>query len=214
MGSSSIVGGGISIGVGHALASKLKQEDRVTVVFFGDGAADEGTLYESINFAVLKKLPVIFILENNQWSVCSPVAHRWPGEMIFHKMPPEQLQSARLNGNDVLEVHDHVQSAVARARRGDGPSFIECVTYRLRGHAGSGSDAHLGHRSREEIEAWETRCPVAAFRERLIMEQSLTPEIENEMQPAIEAELEEAFHFAVGGPLPRAEDLTHYLYCE
>ncbi len=144
IGSSSIVGGGIPIATGLAFAIQMKKQDRVSVTFFGDGGADEGVLYESINFAILKRLPVIFIYENNQFSVCSRVSDRQEGEIIFHNISPDKMYTKMVDGNSVLDVYGATKTAVDRARNMQGPSFIECKTYRIRGHAGAGSDADLG----------------------------------------------------------------------
>ena len=214
LGSSSIVGGGIPIGTGLGLAIQMQGQDRVSAVFFGDGAADEGVLYESVNFAMLKKLPVVFILENNEYSVCSHVSARQVGKVLFHFLPPEYLPTALVDGNSVLEVYAAAQTAVARARRGGGPSFLECKTYRVRGHAGSGSDEKLGYRSLEEIRAWEDRCPVTTWQQQLLDAGEVTePELER-MTAAIDAEIDEAFHCALESPLARGEDLHHFLYRE
>ena len=127
-GSSSIVGGGIPIGIGFGLAIKMRGESRVSSIFLGDGAADEGVLYESINFAILKKLPVLFVLENNQYSVCSHVSARQVGEIAFHALPPDLLFTRKVDGNDVLAVYEAAGEAVSRARAGLGPAFLECQT--------------------------------------------------------------------------------------
>ncbi len=214
MGSSSIVGGGIPIGTGLGLAAKAEKRGRASAVFFGDGAADEGVLYESVNFAILRKLPVLFVCENNRFSVCSRVESRSAGENVFHAVPPERMFTAAVDGNDVQEVYGAAGHAVSRARRGEGPSFIECRTYRLRGHAGAGSDASLGYRSAEEIAAWEERCPVEAFRRVLLSRGWISPEDHGEMKRAIAREIDEAFLFAEESPLPRKEDLGKHLFAE
>jgi acetoin:2,6-dichlorophenolindophenol oxidoreductase subunit alpha len=214
MGSSSIVGGGIPIGTGLGLAIQMKREDRVSVVFFGDGAADEGVLYESINFAMLKRLPVIFVYENNQFSVCSRVAARQAGEVIFHKTSPDLMQSAKVDGNSVMDVYEAAGRAIERARAGKGPSFIECVTYRMRGHAGAGSDARLGYRTEEEIAQWEARCPVNSFRRQLIEEGTAKETDLSAMEIAIDRGIDEAFRFAQQSPLPKGDDLLLYLFGE
>jgi TPP-dependent pyruvate/acetoin dehydrogenase alpha subunit len=214
MGSSSIVGGGIPIGTGLALAIRMRRENRISVVFFGDGAADEGVLYESINFAMLKKLPVVYIYENNQFSVCSPVTSRQVGEVIFHSTPPEYLYTRVVDGNSVLEVYAAAKEAINRSRGGHGPSFIECKTYRVRGHAGAGSDAKLGYRSAEEIAFWEEKCPVATFLSKLRQEGVITEEEVAGMEKEIEQEIDEAFRFAQESPLPTGEQLTQYLFHE
>ena len=214
MGSSSIVGGGIPIATGLALAIKMKGQPRVSVTFFSDGAADEGVLYESVNFAILKRLPVVFVYENNQFSVCSRVSARQWGEVLFHAAPKDKLPSCKVDGNDVLAVYQAARAAVARARAGQGPSFIECETYRLRGHAGAGSDAKLGYRTAEEIAAWEAKCPVVTFRNKLFSEGVITEQEHAGMEKAIDAEIDEAFRFAQESPLPEKNDLLRYLFKE
>ena len=214
IGSSSIVGGGIPIATGLALAIQMKKQDRVSVVFFGDGATDEGVLYESVNFAILKRLPVIFIYENNQFSVCSRVSDRQAGDVIFHKTPTDHMYTKIVDGNDVLEVYEAAKNAVDRARSGQGPSFIECKTYRVRGHAGAGSDVNLGYRNAEEIAAWEAKCPVASFRNKLLCERMITEQEVAEMAREIDIEIDEAFRFAQESPLPKKENLLLYLFRE
>jgi len=214
MGSSSIVGGCIPIATGLAFAIQMKKQNRVSVAFFGDGGADQGVLYESVNFAILKQLPVIFIYENNQFSVCSRVSARQPGEVIFHATPPEQMYTRMVDGNSILDVYEAAKTAVDRARSGQGPSFIECKTYRVRGHAGSGSDVSLGYRTAEEIAEWEAKCPIATFRNRLVAERIVGEEELGRMEEAIETEIGAAFKFAQSSPLPRAEDLALYVFKE
>ena len=214
IGSSSIVGGGIPIGAGLALAIQMKKQNRVSVVFFGDGAADEGVLYESVNFAILKRLPVIFIYENNQFSVCSRVSARQVDENIFHATPPDHMYTRIVDGNSVLDVYEAAKTAVNRARSGQGPSFIECKTYRVRGHAGAGSDATLGYRTAEEIAVWEAKCPVVTFRDKLLSERVITEQERKKMEKEIDVEIDEAFRFAQESPLPKKEDLLLYLFKE
>jgi acetoin:2,6-dichlorophenolindophenol oxidoreductase subunit alpha len=213
MGSSSIVGGGIPIGTGLGLAIKMKKEDRVSVVFFGDGAADEGVFYESVNFAILKKLPVIFVLENNQFSVCSRVSARWHGESPFHKIDQGHLLSRKIDGNSVIEVYLNVRDAVTRARSGGGPSFIECLTYRIRGHAGSG-DAPPGYRNEQEINEWVSKCPLTSLEKYLKTQSVLNDEEINSMSQRIETELDDAFAFAQKSPLPQQSDVGRFLFKE
>jgi len=213
-GSSSIVGGCIPIATGLALAIQMKKQHAVSVAFFGDGAADEGVLYETVNFAILKRLPVIFIYENNQFSVYSHVSARQAGEAIFHAAPPDQMYTRIVDGNSVLDVYEAVKVAVNRAHGEQGPSFIECKTYRIRGHAGAGSDAALGYRTAEEIAAWEAKCPVLTFRNKLLSEQVITEQELIEMEKDINVEIDEAFSFAQESPLPKKEDLLLYLFDE
>jgi acetoin:2,6-dichlorophenolindophenol oxidoreductase subunit alpha len=213
-GSSAIVGGGLSIGVGMGLAVKMQRKPDVSVIFFGDGAADEGVLYESINFAVLKELPVIFILENNQYSVYSRVSARQADDNVFHKMPVKLLFTKIIDGNNVLDVYDASHKAVKRARTGRGPSFIECRTYRVMGHAGCKAQEALGYRPVEEVHYWQSRCPIAILQEQLLAEALITKNEIEEMENKIDEEIEDAFAFARQAPLPAPETLHRYLFRE
>jgi pyruvate dehydrogenase E1 component alpha subunit len=213
-GSSSIVGGGIPIATGLGLAIKMKKKPLVSVVFFSDGAADEGVLYESINFAVLKKLPVIFVLENNQYSVCSHVSSRQACDNIFHAMQPELMFTKMIDGNDVLEVYETARQAVEQTRSGRGPSFIECKTYRIRGHAGCESQDFKGYRTCEEVEKWKARCPLITYQKKLLEAGVIQPNEIESMEKKIDAELDEAFDCARKDPLPDGKDLFLYLFCE
>ena len=214
LGSSSIVGGGIPIGTGHALAAKMKGQDRVSVVFFGDGAHDEGVLYESVNFAILKKLPVVFVLENNQYSVCSHWQDRWGADSPFLRYDKDALFSTSADGNDVNEVYQAALRVVTRARGGSGPSFIQCQTYRLRGHAGAHHDADLGYRSLDEIKHWEKRDPLKRFKRQLLSEMVYTSETVEALEKEVESEIEEAFAHAKSSPLPPAGELHQFLFRE
>ncbi|WP_027720307.1 thiamine pyrophosphate-dependent dehydrogenase E1 component subunit alpha [Maridesulfovibrio zosterae] len=215
MGHSAIVGGGIPIGTGQALASKMLKQDRVSVVFFGDGAADEGTFYESVNFAMLKKLPVVYVLENNGWAVCSPTASRQLGKNVFLKgAAPELLSAQSIDGNDVELIYEKAIAAVERARSGLGPSLIECKTYRMLGHAGCKAQDAKGYRDEQEVEKWAERCPLQSYGQKLIKGDVLTQSDIDVMQREIAQELDEAFRFALESPLPTEEDLHKYLFCE
>lgn len=214
LGSSSIVGGGIPVGTGMGLAIRMQKKKKVSVIFFGDGAADEGVLYESINFAVLKKLPVIFILENNLYSVCSHVATRQAADNIFHAMPSGLLMTKIVNGNNVVDVYHAARKAVDRARAGLGPSFIECRTYRIRGHAGCESQDIAGYRPSEEIEHWKKLCPVALFQKKLLKGNLVSLKEINKMEKKIDKQIQDAFAFALEAPVPAAETLPLYLFRE
>jgi len=214
MGSTSIVGGGIPIGTGLGLAIQMRKQNRVSVVFFSDGAADEGVLFESINFAMLKKLPVIYILENNQWSVCSSVSDRQVGDNVFHAVPPELLFTRKIEGSDVLLVYKTANQAVERARDGQGPSFIQCETYRILGHAGCASQDPKGYRDPKEVEAWKKKCPVRSFQRDLQKAGIINRDEVALMEQHISNEIDAAFTFAQESPLPTEEDLPRYLFRE
>ena len=212
MGSSSIVGGGIPLATGAALASALKKDKRVSVVFFGDGAVDEGVIYESINFAVLKKLPIIFVCENNSYSVCSPLRNRQPDGDIFSRFEGFKIPSFLVDGTAVIEVYRLAKKVVAFARKGKGPSFIECRAYRWRGHAGAGDDISLGYRTQEDLDEWIAKCPVNNFSKLLIENNIFTQQEKEKINKVVEKEIDEAFEFAISSPFPEVSELDNHVY--
>lgn len=215
MGHSAIVGGGIPIGTGQAFAAKMLGQDRVSVVFFGDGAADEGTFYESVNFAMLKKLPVIYVLENNGWAVCSPTASRQCGDNVFHRgAAPDLLATSIIDGNDVELVHGKMVEAVDRARAGEGPSLIECTTYRILGHAGCKDQDAKGYRDEQEVCQWSEKCPLEAYQSALVEEGVLDQTEIDAMRGEVGEEIAAAFTYAIDSPLPTEDDLHKHLFCE
>jgi len=212
LGTSSIVGGCIPIATGAALGSVLKKDNRVSVAFFGDAAVEEGVIYESINFAMLKKLPVIYVCENNLYSVFSPLSKRQAKDDIYRRFEGLSIPGYRVDGNNVIEVYRIARKAIDNARRGGGPSFIECRTYRLKDHHGTGSGVEVGYRTQGEVDGWATKCPVGCF-ERFLVEQKImtTGEIEK-IATEIDQEVEEAFEFAQASPLPNEDDVLGHLY--
>lgn len=212
LGSSSIVGGSIPIATGAALGSLLQKNNRVTVVFFGDGAVDEGVLYESINFAVLKKLPVIYACENNFYAVCSPQSTRQPLDNIYKRFVGCGIAGYRVNGNNVIDVYRIAKKVIEDARNKKGPSLIEFRTYRWRGHSGAGTDVSLNYRSQEELDKWVKKCPVKNFERFLVNKGLLTKDKIESIDRLIEKEIDEAFDFAKISPLPDEKDLLKYLY--
>jgi TPP-dependent pyruvate/acetoin dehydrogenase alpha subunit len=201
MGSSSILGGTIGHAVGSALAFQMQGSDRVAVSAFGDAAVEEGIFHESLNWAALKGVPVVFVCENNLYSSQSPLSVRQPSVEIHQRAASYGIPAVRVDGNDVLAVREAAAEAVERARRGEGPSFIEAMTYRWCGHVGPEPDIDLGYRSQREIDEWVARCPVdrlagvfdAATREALLA--------------AFADETDRALEAARRAPFPTAEAL-------
>ncbi|MFF7095700.1 thiamine pyrophosphate-dependent dehydrogenase E1 component subunit alpha [Streptomyces rubradiris] len=160
-GSAAILGEMISVAVGSAWAFAQAGEARVAVTFFGDGAADEGVFFESLNFAAVHRLPVVFVCENNLYSISSPLAARHAaGTSIHGRAAACGVPSVHVDGNDVFAVHDAARRAVRQAREGGGPVLLELATYRWRAHVGPGDDHDHGYRSLEEIETWKAGCPI------------------------------------------------------
>ncbi|MCB4790663.1 MAG: thiamine pyrophosphate-dependent dehydrogenase E1 component subunit alpha [Elusimicrobia bacterium] len=215
MGSTAIVGGTIPVGVGLGLSITLKKTDQISCVFFGDGSIEEGVFYESVNFAVLKKLPVLFICENNFYSVYSPLKVRQPeGRKIYEMVAAMGCPSQCGNGNDVLEVYQKVNSVLEGIRQGNGPFFFEFDTYRWREHCGHNFDNDLGYRTQEEYLSWKEKDPVCAW-ETILLEAGVisTKDIE-EMENKINKEIANAFDFAEKSPFPDTKEVCTEIYSE
>jgi TPP-dependent pyruvate/acetoin dehydrogenase alpha subunit len=213
-GTSAIVGGAVPIAVGAALAARLKGEDRVTMVFLGDATTEEGVTSESLNFAALKKAPVVFFCENNFYSVQSPLSTRQPPRDLHRWAATYQMPSVAVDGVNVLAVYDATVAAVERARVGDGPTFIEAPVYRLRAHGGAGDDSHTGYRHLAEREHWEAFDPLALYEHFLKRKQLLDDQAIGEMETRLTQDIADAFEFALSSPNPSEEDLFRHVYAE
>ena len=211
---SAIVGGTIPMAVGAALASTLRGDGQVATVVFGDGATEEGVFHESLNFASLKKLPVLFICENNFFATYSHQSARQCADNIDQRAEAYHIPGIRVDGNSVLEVYEVVQNAATRARRGEGPTLIECRTYRWLEQVGPDQDIHLGYRSEEELKAWMARCPVQSFEKKLAGEGILSKETVQEIATDIQREINEAVAFAQRSPFPPIEELEKSVYAD
>lgn len=201
-GSSAIVAGTIPLAVGAALAFSIQKKDSVSVAFFGDGAVSEGVWYESLNFASLNKLPVIFICENNLYSTHMPIAACLAETNIYKKADAFNMPGVRVDGNDVIAVFKAATKAIKDARYGKGPVLIECMTYRWRGHVGPSDDLDKGLRSKEELDYWTKRCPIRMFEEFLIRRGILSESEKIQIYTDIEKETEETITFAKESPYP------------
>lgn len=215
MGTSAIVGNSIPIGVGLALASNVLSENRVSFIFFGEGATEEGVFFESINFAAVRQLPVVFVCENNLYSVYSPLAVRQPnGRRITAVTSAMGVGSISVEDSDVEELHRVMSGAVERARRGAGPQFVEVFTYRYLEHCGPNVDDDLGYRSPEEVARWRKRDPIA--RSIALLEGSL-PGCHDwiaAQELAIREEITSAFDFAISSPFPEPTEAFRGEYSE
>ncbi|MDH5763069.1 MAG: thiamine pyrophosphate-dependent dehydrogenase E1 component subunit alpha [Nitrospinota bacterium] len=213
-GSSAIVGGSVPIATGAAFGAQYLKKDQINVVFFGDAATEEGAIWESINFAALKSLPVLYICENNFYSVCSSMEVRQPKVDIYKKAGAFGVNSCRIDGTQVLNVYEATREAVKIARSGGGPTFIESVAYRWRGHGGAGDDSASGYRDPEEVKAWQKFCPIDGLYKDL-MKKNLFDETRNSsMKKEIQDEIEEAFQHAINSPNPEEKDLSTYVYSD
>ncbi|SHE97846.1 pyruvate dehydrogenase E1 component alpha subunit [Thermoanaerobacter uzonensis DSM 18761] len=209
LGANGIVAGGIPIATGAALASKLKKDNKVTICFFGDGAANEGVFHESLNMAGLWKLPVVYICENNLYGMSNPVSKSTAVKDIAQRAESYNMPGVIVDGNDIVEVYKAVKEAVDRARRGEGATLIESKTYRWLGH--SKSDPRV-YRTREEEEEWKKKDPIKRFEKYLEETTDITKDELEEINKKVEQEIEEAYQFAINSPDPRIEDLAKYVY--
>jgi pyruvate dehydrogenase E1 component alpha subunit len=211
MGASAIVGGTIPMAVGSALAFQMQKADRTAVAFFGDGAVEEGVFHESLSFASLKKLPVLFVCENNLYATYSHQEARQPADDIYKRARAYMVPGVRVDGNDVVRVYRAVSKAVARARAGLGSTLIECRTYRWRDHVGPNFDLDVGYRTKEELEAWMARCPIerceTSLRRLGVGEAELS-----QVREQIRAEVSEAFEIARSRQFPEPTELAEHVY--
>lgn len=217
LGSAPIVAGTIPLALGAALASKIRKEKKVTVSFFGDGAAGEGVLYESLNFAALRRLPIILACENNFYSTHMPIRECRPENNIFEIGKPFCIQSYRVDGNDVLKVYEVSKKAVGQCRKGQGPVLIEFITYRMRGHVGPDDNiqgTHMDIRSKEEVEVWRKKDPIRRFESFLIKKKIFRKETLEKIDRQVEKEVEEAHQSAKESPYPNSNELTKYVFKE
>jgi TPP-dependent pyruvate/acetoin dehydrogenase alpha subunit len=201
MGTSAVVGSTIPNAVGYAYALKQRREDRIVVSFFGDGATEEGVFAESLNFAVLKQLPILFVCENNQYAIHTHQRCRQGNLDICARARAFGLTTARIDNNDVVALYQRTHEVTAKIRAGFGPWFFEVMTYRWQEHVGPGEDFHLGYRTTDEAEPWRENDPVARIGERIdALERG-------RIEDAVEAEIADAFAFAEASPEPAAEEL-------
>lgn len=213
MGSTAIVGGTIPVGVGLALGIKLTGGDQISCVFLGDGAVETGAFYESASFSALKNLPVLFICENNLYSVYTPFAKRQPKGRKIHELAAAiGLRAYFGDGNDVDTVRDMVSMAANAIRSGDGPQFLEFATYRWLEHCGPNYDNDIGYRTEAEFQWWKARDPVARQRERLLNEGSLDAAQLAAADDALTSEIEDAFAAARAASFPSEDTALSYLF--
>lgn len=213
MGSTAIVGNTIPVGVGLALALKLDGSSSVCCVFLGDAAVEEGVFYESVNFAVVQSLPVLFVCENNLYSVYSPLRVRQPSTRAIHHMVAGLgLQVGHGDGNDAPGVHRMITDAVEGIRRDGKPRFLELATYRWREHCGPNYDNDIGYRAEDEFHLWRARDPVDRLEQRLVARGVLSRAQIAEMERQLRAEVDAAFRFAEESPFPEPAEALLDVY--
>lgn len=208
LGANGIVGAGIPIATGSGLTSKIRNTDEVTIAFFGDAASNQGTFHEAINMAAAWKLPVVYLCENNQYGVSVNIHTVTNTDTIAVRAKAYDIPGVTIDGNNPLEVYEAVKKAVDYARQGNGPSLVECLTYRMRGHY-EGDPA--GYRSKEITEEWRKKDPIDTFRVYLINENIDEKELVA-IEEAMDHEIESAYLFAQKSPYPDVSEVTLDVY--
>jgi len=207
--SSAIVGGGVPLAVGAGLSIKLQGGNRVIACFFGDGAANTGGFHEGLNLAAIWKTPVIFICENNLYAISVSMKRSTAIENIADRAIAYGIPGVVVDGNDAIKVFEAAYNAVKRARKGFGPTLIECKTYRWLGHfAGDLGDLY---RSKEEVEMWKETCPIKRLKSKLLQDGILKHEDVAEIEQEVKTGVEEAFDFAIKSPYPPPEELDKHV---
>lgn len=209
LGANGIVGGGGPLAAGAALASKYKKTDDVTVCFFGDGASNQGTTQEALNLASAWKLPVVFVNENNGYGISCPQCKSMAVTDIADRAAAYDMPGVVVDGNDILAVYEAVGEAMKRARRGEGPTLVECKTYRWRGHFEG--DA-CSYRCVEELNEWMAKDPIPRFEEKLIESGMVSSQELEAIKAAVKKELDAALEFAQSSPLPELSALLEDVY--
>jgi pyruvate dehydrogenase E1 component alpha subunit len=209
LGANGIVAGGLPIAVGVGMSIKAQRQDRVCMVFFGDGATNEGAFHEALNMASIWKLPVVFVCENNKYAMSMDIALAMAVPHVADRASAYGMPGVTVDGNDLPAVAAAARRAVERARRGDGPSLVECKTYRLRGH--SKSDRNL-YRTKDEIDAWRTRDPIRRIESELVAHGRFTSDDLAEIAKVAQSTIERALEFAKSSPDPDPADLTRDVY--
>lgn len=215
LGAVPIVGSTIPIAAGVALGTLMKGEKKITAVFFGDGTIEEGVFHEALNFAALKKLPLLFVCENNLYSVYSPLTVRQPSNReIVSIARGHGVESFQSNGNDVLDVYHQTQKAVDTIKKSGGPVFLEFSTYRWREHCGPNYDNTLGYRTEEEFLLWKEQCPIERFKHYLINKKMIDSGFVEDMSKKIRKEIQSAINFAKNSDFPNKKELFEGIYAE
>ena len=211
LGAQGIVAGNIPLAVGVGLTIRSKKTDQICLCLFGDGATNEGAFHESLNMAAIWKLPIVFVCENNQYGMSMNIQDAIAIDRISDRASSYGMPGVTVDGNDVMAVYEAISEAVKRARAGEGPSLVENSTYRWRGH--SKSDANR-YRTKEEIQEWMQKDPIARFEKQLIKEKVLTQEEATAIQAQAQKAIEDAAKFAEESPEPDVATILEGVYAE
>ncbi|MCB1110499.1 MAG: thiamine pyrophosphate-dependent dehydrogenase E1 component subunit alpha [Chlamydiia bacterium] len=215
LGSTPIVANSIPVATGLAFASSLQGDKKITVSYFGEGATEEGVFGECLNFAALKNLPILYVCEDNLYSVYSPVNVRQSSIRNLCKIAEAHGMFAKEgDGNNVEESLEIAREAVDSIRNGNGPAFIKLNTYRYREHCGPNFDTDLGYRTEEEFKLWLERCPIKTYQQKLLDENVLSEQDTQEMRETLSQEIDDAFTFAQESPFPEFDPDYELTYAE
>jgi pyruvate dehydrogenase E1 component alpha subunit len=209
LGANGIVGGGLPIAVGSALSAKMRGTDQISVVSFGDGAANEGNTHESMNLAALWKLPVLFLYENNQYAVSTSCSRSTAGGSAFRRAPGYQIPGQSIDGNDFETVFPAAREAIQRVRKGNGPYMLECLTYRIEGHYYGDP---MVYRTKAEVDEWRKKDPILRLEKSLIEKGILTESACRAVQLEVQAEVDEAVVYAESSPDPAPDSIFEDVY--
>jgi pyruvate dehydrogenase E1 component alpha subunit len=211
LGANAIVGGGLPIATGGALAQKLRKTDHITVAFFSDGASNQGTFHESLNLAAVWKLPLVFVCENNAFGISTPVSQSTAVRDIADRAAAYAMPGYVVDGNDVIALLDTFSQCRERARKGEGPSLLEAKTYRWKGHWTGDPEVY---RAKEEVAAWMGKCPIKRFRAYLL-EKGIAGEKDLDViDEQARQEVDEAAQFALESPEPDPARVMDGMYVE
>jgi pyruvate dehydrogenase E1 component alpha subunit len=210
MGTNGVVGAPIPLATGAALSARVRRTNQVVLCFFGDGAVNTGSFHESLNLAAVWDLPVVYICENNQFATEMAFSRATKNTSVSSRAAAYGMPAAEVDGNDVIEVHDAARLAVARARSGEGPTLMECETYRIVGH--HEGDPGTGYRTKEEVQEWKRRCPVAGFRRVLLEDYRIDEKTLADIDEKIDGVIEDAVEFARMSPEPSAAGVLEEVF--
>jgi acetoin:2,6-dichlorophenolindophenol oxidoreductase subunit alpha len=211
LGANGIVGGGPPIAMGAAFSNKFRKTNNVACCFFGDGASNEGSFHEAANMAALYKLPALFVCENNGYGEYTPQANHQAIVDVADRAPGYGMPGVVVDGMDVIAVYEAAGEAIARARAGEGPTLLECKTYRYFDHVGV-RGMGLNYRTDEEVEEWRKKDPIDQFEARLAEQEVLSPEAAEAVHDDVKAQIETAIKFAEDSPYPDADALLEDVY--
>jgi len=209
LGANGIVGGGIGLAMGVGLAIKLQKQDLVVLGVFGDGASNQGIFHEALNMASIYSLPVVYLCENNQYAMSTSIRKSTRVENISDRAASYGIPGVTVDGNDIMAVYEAVSAAAERGRAGDGPTLVEAVTYRWKGH--SKNDPGV-YRTKEEVDYWKSLDPIQRFRNKLVGDGVITEAEADAIDKAAAQAIEDAYTFAVNSPEPSVETIMEGVY--